>query len=211
MEGLFRGVPEPQMCQLNRRVFLLEHSDPGARQVGLSTNTYALVAPGRSLLFDVTFSELTPFVRELHDRGFVPAGLVLSHGHVVGNSNTVRALAREYDIPVFMHPLDARQAMISVDYENPIGHPLLADFGLEALHFPGHTAGHIVLYGAENGGLLLVGDAAMGPTAGQTEAGVEQLVRPPLGTNVDDEQLRQGWLAFTRPVATVLPYHGTGY
>jgi hypothetical protein len=28
---------------------------------------------------------------------------------------------------------------------------------------------------------------------------------------VDDSQLREHWLAFHRPVASVLPYHGTGY
>jgi len=28
---------------------------------------------------------------------------------------------------------------------------------------------------------------------------------------VDDVELREQWLAFDRPIATVLPFHGTGY
>jgi glyoxylase-like metal-dependent hydrolase (beta-lactamase superfamily II) len=116
-------------------------------------------------------------------------------------------------VPVFLHPLDARHpqaAAAGVPYEDPMGHPLLAEFGVEALHFPGHTEGLVALY-LPDGGTLLTGDAAMGPTAPQTEAGEEYLIRPPVGMNVDDAELRERWLAFDRPVASVLPYHGTGY
>ncbi|MGH9979170.1 MAG: hypothetical protein ACRD8Z_25555 [Nitrososphaeraceae archaeon] len=30
-------------------------------------------------------------------------------------------------------------------------------------------------------------------------------------TSVDDAEPQRQWLAFDRPVATVLPFHGTGY
>ena len=113
-----------------------------------------------------------------------------------------------------MHPQDAEhpQARFAkVRYENPVAHPLLMEFGLEALHFPGHTLGHIVLYSAEKGGLLFAGDAAMGTTAGQAASGIERLIRPPAGLSTDDTELRKQWLSFARPVATVLPYRGTGY
>jgi len=40
---------------------------------------------------------------------------------------------------------------------------------------------------------LLTGDAAMGPTAVQTENGVEYLIRPPVMMNVNDAQLRAQW------------------
>jgi glyoxylase-like metal-dependent hydrolase (beta-lactamase superfamily II) len=92
-----------------------------------------------------------------------------------------------------------------------MGHPLLAEFGLEAIHFPGHTEGHIVLYGADKNGLLFTGDAAMGTNSNQAGTGIEQLIRPPAGLSTDDVELRNRWLSFDRPVATVLPYHGTGY
>ncbi len=213
MSLIFRGLAEPQMHQLRDNLFLLESSDPGARRVGLSTNSYAIAVADRVLLFDMGVSPLVPFVRQLRDRGFAPAGLVLSHRHVARNGDAVHALATEFAIPVLLHPLDAHhpEAAIDVRYEDPMGHPLLAAFGLAALHVPGHTAGHIMLYGADQGGLLLTSDAAMGPTAAQAESGMERLVRPPIDMEVDDAQLRERWQSFDLHVATVLPYHGTGY
>ncbi|MGH9964056.1 MAG: hypothetical protein ACRD5E_04415 [Nitrososphaeraceae archaeon] len=68
-----------------------------------------------------------------------------------------------------------------------------------------------MLYSTSNGGLLLTGDSAMGTTADQAKAGLERLVRPPIDTSVDDAELRKQWLAFDRPVVTVLPFQGTGY
>jgi hypothetical protein len=40
---------------------------------------------------------------------------------------------------------------------------------------------------------------------------VEYLIRPPVTMNVNDAELRVQWLGFDRPLASVLPYHGTGY
>lgn len=210
----FRGLPEPRMTALRDDIVLLEHSDPGARRALLSTNTYAVLRAGRALLIDTSFSFLVPFVEQLAARGFTPAALVISHRHVAGTGDAVRALADQFKMPVLMHPVDAKhpQAMVAhVRYENPIGHPVLANFRLEAVHFPGHTSGHVVLYGAENGGVLFAGDAAMGTTADQADSGIERLIRPPAGLSTDDTELRRQWLSFSRPVATVLPYHGTGY
>jgi glyoxylase-like metal-dependent hydrolase (beta-lactamase superfamily II) len=152
-------------------------------------------------------------VHQLARRSFVPAGLVISHRHVAG-SGEVRGLADEFKIPVFIHPRDAEHPQATsarIHYENPVGHPLLEQFGIEAIHFPGHTAGHIVLYGAGRGGLLFTGDAAMGTTASQAHSGIKHLIRPPVGASVDDRELREQWQSFGRPVAAVLPYHGTGY
>lgn len=211
--SIFRGDPEPQMTELRKDIFLLEHSDPGARHARLSTNGYAVLRPGRALLIDTNYSGLLPFVRQLASRGFIPAALVLSHRHVAGTGDAVGVLAKEFKIPVLMHPIDVKhpQAMIAqVRYEDPIGHPLLAEFGIEAILFPGHTPGHVVLYSAENGGLLLAGDACMGTTAGQAASGIERLVRPPAGLSTDDAELRKQWLGFHRPVSILLPYHGTG-
>ena len=57
----------------------------------------------------------------------------------------------------------------------------------------------------------MTGDSASGTSADQAKAGLERLIRPPIDTSVDDAELRRQWLAFDRPVATVLPFHGTGY
>jgi len=79
----------------------------------------------------------------------------------------------------------------------------------------GKLLGLLPLYLLEEGSetkLLPVGigvsdylDALLDPDAppdGRT------LVRPPAAFNVDDGQLRAGWLAFARPLATVAPLHG---
>src|SRR5579863_1941599 len=178
----FRGSPEPQMTELCDDIVLLEHSDPGARRAQLSTNAYAVLRPGRALFIDTNVTPLLAFVRQLASRGFTPAALVISHRHVAGNGDALRALAKEFKMPVLMHPREAEhpQARVAqVSYQNPLGHPLLVEFGLEAIHFPGHTLGHIALYSAEKSGRLFTGDAAMGTTASQAASGIEWLIRPP--------------------------------
>jgi hypothetical protein len=43
MSNPFRGRSEPQMTRLRPDIVLIEHSDPGAETVHISTNTYALL------------------------------------------------------------------------------------------------------------------------------------------------------------------------
>lgn len=210
----FRGMAEPQMTRLRPDIVLIEYSDAGAEEAHISTNTYALLNAGRMLLIDTNVSSLLPFVWQLSDTGYSPAALVISHWHVVGLGDAIDNISTEFKIPVLLHPIDARhqQALDSgIQFENPVGHPILGEFGFEAQLFPGQTAGSIVLYTTKHGGILLTGDSAMGTTAGQAKAGLKRMVRPPIETSVDDAELREQWLAFHRPIATVLPFHGTGY
>jgi glyoxylase-like metal-dependent hydrolase (beta-lactamase superfamily II) len=215
MSKAFRGTSQPQMNNLHPDIVLIEYSDPGAEEFRLSTNAYALLNSGRMLLVDTNISSLLPFVRQLSDDGFSPSALVITHRHVVGLGDALGDLKSEFKIPLLLHPIDAghRQALNSgLSIENPIGHRALAEFGFEALLFPGQTAGSIILYSSsKGGGVLLTGDSASGTSADQAKAGVERLIRPPIDTSVDDAELRRQWLAFDRPVATVLPFHGTGY
>jgi glyoxylase-like metal-dependent hydrolase (beta-lactamase superfamily II) len=214
MSKPFRGMSKPQMMYLRPDIALIEYSDPGAEEVHLSTNTYALLNGGRMLLVDTNISSLLPFVRQLSDDGFSPSALVITHRHVVGLGDALNDLKTEFKIPLLLHPIDARhrQALASgIAFENPVGHRVLSKFGFEVLLFPGQTAGSIVLYSSKNGGVLLTGDSASGTSADQAKAGLEHLIRPPIDTSVDDAELRRQWLAFHRPVATVLPFHGTGY
>lgn len=212
MSKPFRGMSQPQMMQLCPDIVLIEHSDPGAEAAHISTNTYALLNKGRMLLVDTNVSSLLPFVRQLSDDGFSPAALVITHRHVVGSA--LIELKTEFKIPLLLHPIDAihKQGQASgIPFENPMGHRVLSKFGFEALLFPGQTVGSILLHSTKNGGLPVTGDSASETLADQTEAGLERLIRPPIGTSEDDAELRRQWLAFDRPVATVLPYHGTGY
>lgn len=103
-------------------------------------------------------------------------------------------MINEFPIPVLLHPIDAhhRQARSSnIQYENPIDHPILKELDLEALLFPGHTEGHIVLYSHNDSGLLFSGDTAMYMTADQAETGPERLIMPHIDFNVDDYILRE--------------------
>jgi glyoxylase-like metal-dependent hydrolase (beta-lactamase superfamily II) len=214
MSSPFRGKWEPQLTRLRPDIVLIEHSDPGAEALHISTNTYALLKAGRMLLVDVSVSPLLPFVRKLADAGSSPAAVVILHRHVIGLADALDELKTEFSIPFLLHPTDAkhRQALASgLRFENPIGHRILSEFDFEAMPFPGQTAGSIMLYSTNNGGVLLAGDSASGTSIDQAEAGLERLVRPPVQTSEDDAELRRQWLAFDRPVATVLPYHGTGY
>jgi len=207
-------MSKPQMTHLRPDIVLIEYSDPGAEEAHLSTNTYALLNAGRMLLVDTNVSPLLLFVRQLSDDGFSPAALVITHRHVVGLGNALIDLKTEFKIPLLLHPIDARHKQAKstgIPFENPIGHRVLSEFGFEALLFPGQTSGSIMLYSTINGGLLLTGDSTMGTTADQAKVGLERLVRPPIETSVDDAELRRQWLTFDRPVATVLPFHGTGY
>jgi glyoxylase-like metal-dependent hydrolase (beta-lactamase superfamily II) len=167
------------------------------------------------LLVDTNISSLLPFVRQLSDDGFSPSALVVTHRHVVGLGDALGDIKSEFKVPLLLHPIDAghRQVLNSgLSYENPVGHPVLSEFSFEALLFPGQTAGSIMLYSSsKGGGVLLTGDSASGTSADQAKAGVERLIRPPIDTSIDDAELRRQWLAFDRPVATVLPFHGTGY
>src|SRR4030095_12444661 len=214
MAKAFRGKSQAQMTHLRPDIVLIEHSDPGAEEVHISTNTYALLNAGRMLLVDTNVSPLLPFVRQLADEGFSPVALVITHRHGVGLGDALSDLKAEFKIPLLLHPIDAKHKQAvdaGISFENPIGHRVLSEFAFEALLFPGQTAGSVMLYSTNNGGLLLTGDSASGTSADQAKAGLERLIRPPIDTSVDDAELRKQWLAFDRPVATVLPFHGTGY
>lgn len=214
MSKPFRGMIQPQMTHLRPDIVLIEHSDPGAAKAHISTNTYALLNAGRMLLVDTNTSSLLPFVRQLSNDGFSPVALVILHRHLVGSGDALIDLKTEFKIPLLLHPIDAghKQARASgLPFENPMGHPILTEFGFEAQLFSGQTAGSIMLYSTKDGGVLLTGDSACGTSADQAEAGLERLIRPPVQTSEDDVELRRQWLAFDRAVTTVLPYHGTGY
>jgi glyoxylase-like metal-dependent hydrolase (beta-lactamase superfamily II) len=123
----------------------------------------------------------------------------------------LRVTGRRRDRTLLLSPREAAHPQAcrgGFHFENPAGHPSLGAAGLEALPFPGHTEGHVVLYGAAGGGVLLAGDCAMGATRAEGASGMATLVRPPDALTVDDGELRRQWVAFDRPLATVCPFHG---
>jgi glyoxylase-like metal-dependent hydrolase (beta-lactamase superfamily II) len=196
------------------RVALLEHSDPGARQANIATNTYVIVNANRqAVVIDGSFDYLLPPLRALLGDRYDVLGIALTHRHLAEQGSAVRRIAEAFGVPVLLHPRDAaalRHDASGATFDDPSQSSVLTAVGLETLLFPGHTEGSVMYYDASEG-LLFAGDAAMGPSRDQTAAGVERLLRPPFSFNTDDAQLRNGWVQFDRPVRHVLPFHGATY
>ena len=53
-------MSQPQMNHLRPDIVLIEYSDPRAKEIHISTNTYALLKVGRMLLVDTNVSSLLP-------------------------------------------------------------------------------------------------------------------------------------------------------
>ena len=74
---------------------------------------------------------------------------MISHRHVVDFDYSIQTIATEFEIPVLLHPIDSRhpQALnTDIKFENPIDHPILYEFGIQTLLFPGHKEGHVIFY-----------------------------------------------------------------
>ena len=88
---------------------------------------------------------------------------------------------------MLLHPIDARhqQALDSgIQFENPVGHPILGEFGFEALLFRGQTAGSIVLYATKHGGVFLLVIQLLAPVP---------IRQKPVWSVWLGHQLRQAW------------------
>ncbi|HET7230758.1 MAG TPA: MBL fold metallo-hydrolase [Longimicrobium sp.] len=174
-----------------------------------AANAYAIVAGERVLLVDAVHRSQLEQVREIIASGRRVAGMLITHRHVVAQANGLRALHAELRIPIYLHPLDAahRQARaVDIPFHDPCAPDGLPHgFGVEPLLFPGHTAGHVMLYWAAHGGVLLCGDCARG---GEGEAGAALAMRTPPLFSEDDARLSRSWAAFHRPVAALCPLSG---
>ena len=200
----------PHAPALRADLVLLPHRDAPVEAAGLSTNAYAVLGPRGAVLVDAAFADTVPDAALVATWGVPLVALVLTHRHLVPQAHDLDGIARRLDIPVFLHPADAAhpQAGRGRAYHDPTDSAVLAAAGVEVVPFPGHTAGHVALYLAAEGGALLAGDAAMSIADPDAPPDGRTLVRPPAAFNVDDGQLRAGWMAFARPLATVAPLHG---
>ena len=178
--------------------------------MGRSANAYAVLREGKAILIDAGFSDLIPATDELSKTHSVE-GIILTHRHVAAQADALKQFGERYSLVLYMHPSDANHPqgkMTGLHYENPLAHPALEALNIHVIPFAGHTEGHIALYLEDHGGVLLTGDAAMGPTFKAHEQGFRSFVRPPYDFNVDDTALRQNWLEFGQPIRTLAPYHG---
>ncbi len=166
---------------------------PGVERVlTVFVNAYLVGEPeGAWVLVDTGLPGLGPVVKRAAARRFgeyaFPEAIVLTHGHF-DHAGSVVALAEEWDVPVYAHPLElpfltgrsgyppqdptvgGALGLMSrafpthgVDLGRRV-QPLPEDgsvpgvTGWRWLHTPGHTAGHVSLF-READGVLLAGDA----------------------------------------------------
>lgn len=166
---------------------------------------------GYSVLFDAPYSWTLDGIARLADEGRPPRALVLSHRNTAGSGDAFETILSRFDVPVMLHPSDAAhdEARESgIDFVDPTGSTLLEKAGLECIHVPGHTAGSIMLYLAEQGGILLAGDAAVGP--GPEQNPDEPVLQRPKMSAEAERTFVPAWhrAAASLPIAAVLPLHG---
>ncbi|MEM8873771.1 MAG: MBL fold metallo-hydrolase [Planctomycetota bacterium] len=162
------------------------------------------------MLFDAPLAHVLPGVRRLIEDGITPVACVLSHADVPAVGNAVKQLHEEFELPMLLHPrdqMDQRIADLKIDWQDPMGHEVLAEFPVEVLHWPGHSPGSVMLYIPEFGGVLLAGDSLVRPGPMQPD-GDQPLVRPPSDW-ADDAKVLQHWRDLSLdPLRTLAPLHG---
>ncbi len=176
---------------------------------GERANGYAILSGGRMLLVDAVFRQQLDAVRALRGEGIAPAALVLTHRHAAAQANALRAFHAELRVPVYLHPADADHPQArnkGIPFRDPTTpDALLDEFGVSAVHFPGHTDGHVLLRWSAHGGVVFAGNCATG------EGEADGLSRPPAAFSHDDEQLRRGWAGFALQAASLCPFHGAPF
>jgi hypothetical protein len=174
-----------------------------------AANAYAVVEGERVLLVDAVHRSQLEQARTLVDAGRQIVGMVITHRHVVAQGNVLRALHAKLRIPIYLHPLDARHRQaraVEIPFDDPCAAGSLpGSFGMEPLLFPGHTAGHVMLYWRAHGGILFCGDCARGV---MEDAGGVLVARTPALFSEDDALLARSWASFRRPVAGLCPLYG---
>lgn len=138
-----------------------------------ATGETAVVDPG---------SEGEQVIAEVEAAGGEVKAIWITHAHV-DHIGAIATLKRRWDVPVYLHPLDeplyrmgGRQAQLyGIPYEEPPspdvqfaeGQPVrLGELELEVMHVPGHSPGHVILYGS---GHALVGDCLFAGSVGRTD------------------------------------------
>ena len=179
-------------------------------------NSFAILREDYSILFDAPFSWVMDGVQRLADEGHPPLACVLSHRDLASSGDAFDTLRSEFGASILLHPDDQatdKAKVGGVAWDDPTtgqGAAMFVDAGLELIHVPGHSPGSIMLYLADEGGILLVGDSAVGPGPEQSDR-TPRLERP-IGAEEDLRFVVEWRRTVSRlPIATVLPLHGQGY
>ena len=136
----------------------------------------------------------------------------LTHAHI-DHIGGIAGIKREFDVPIYMHPLDLpmyqRGADVAEMYQLPFDEPPLPDRSLaegdtvsvgslefRVMHVPGHAPGHVAFVGH---GVVFGGDCLFAGSVGRTDL--------PLADPATFE-LSLERLAALPPETRVLPGHG---
>ena len=114
--------------------------------------------------------------------GAAPEAIWLTHAHL-DHIGAISGLRRRFDVPVYLHPLDAplyamasrQAALYGLPFEQPepadrtLGEGDVMELGalrFAVMHVPGHAPGHVVFHGH---GVALVGDCLFAGSIGRTD------------------------------------------
>src|SRR5438270_8490014 len=81
----------------------------------------------------------------------------ITHAHV-DHVGAIASVKREWDVPIYLHPLDRRLYDVASRQAEVYGLPF------EEPHAPGHAPGHVVIHGE---GIALVGDCLFAGSIGR--------------------------------------------
>ena len=146
-------------------------------------NCYLVVddASNRAVIVDPG-SEGEKLVDAIRNSGATLEAIWITHAHV-DHVGAIASIKREWDVPIYLHPLDrrlyeaaGRQAQVyGVPFEEPPapdqefadGQKVkVGDAEMTVLHAPGHAPGHVVIHG---NGIALVGDCLFAGSIGRTD------------------------------------------
>jgi glyoxylase-like metal-dependent hydrolase (beta-lactamase superfamily II) len=148
----------------------------------------------------------------VRSRGLTLQAIWLTHAHI-DHIGGIAGIKREFDVPIYMHPLDLpmyqRGADVAEMYQLPFDEPPLPDRSLaegdtvsvgslefRVMHVPGHAPGHVAFVGH---GVVFGGDCLFAGSVGRTDL--------PLADPATFE-LSLERLAALPPETRVLPGHG---